>query len=76
MGNKAFISKCSQTFSQHLKLSNISHKLVALTSNCDEPAVADVDDVVSTDGLCVFRVGVGDQRTNTTPGRQDIPSPH
>ncbi len=48
----------------------------ALTSNGDESAVADVDDVVTTDGLCVFGVGVGDQRTNATPGRQDIPSPH
>ncbi len=52
------------------------HKLVALTSNGDESAVADVDDVVTTDGLRVFGVGVGDQRTNATPGRQDIPSPH
>lgn len=49
---------------------------MALTSNGDESAVADVDDVVTTDGLRVFGVGVGDQRTNATPGRQDIPSPH
>ncbi len=49
------------------------HKLVALTSNGDESAVADVDDVVTTDGLRVFGVGVGDQRTNATPGARTSP---
>lgn len=47
-----------------------------LTGDGDQSAVADADDVVPADGLCVFGVGVGHQGADAAPRCQHVSSPY
>ena len=42
------------------------------SSNGDQFALANFDDMVSGDGLCVFGVRVTDKRSDTTPSCQHV----
>ena len=44
--------------------------------NCHEPTIRDINKMVSYQRLSVFSVGVFDKRTNSGPGREDIPTTH
>ena len=40
--------------------------------DCDETAIAHLDDVIARDGLGVFRVWIVDERADSTPRSQDV----
>lgn len=46
------------------------------TSYGDEVGRTDVNDVVASKGLGVGLVGVGDERSDATPGREDVATSH
>lgn len=46
------------------------------TCYCDEAALADIDNMISGDGLSVRRLGIDDKGTDAAPCCQDIPSSH
>ena len=49
---------------------------VPLTSDGDQPAVTDADDVVPADGLSVFGAGVCHQGSDAAPRCQHVSSAH
>ena len=50
------------------------NSVYVLTCNGDKIAIADLNDVISGNGLSIFGIGIGYKRADSTPGREHVSS--